>query len=61
MFSLMLDPSRFKTLRLMSSLISREQGQAIVEEYDKRFLFSMLFKCHYQLHPFAKSKRGVID
>jgi hypothetical protein len=45
----------------MSSLISREQGQAIVEEYDKRFLFSMLFKCHYQLHPFAKSKRGVID
>jgi hypothetical protein len=21
----------------------------------------MLFKCHYHLHPFAKTKRGVID
>jgi len=45
----------------MSSLISCEKGKAIVEKYDKRFLFPMLFKCHYHLHPFAKSKRGVID
>jgi len=57
MLSLMLDPSRFKILRLVSSLISCEQGKAIVEEYDKRFVFPMLFKCHYHLHPFAKSKR----
>ncbi len=61
MLSLMLDPSKFKTHCLMSSLISCEQGKAIVEEYDKRLLFPMLFKCHYHLHPFAKSKRGVID
>ncbi len=61
MLSFMLDPSRFKTFHLMSSLIGCEQGKAIVEKYDRRYLFPMLFKCHYHLHPFAKSKRGVID
>jgi hypothetical protein len=61
MLSLMLDPSRFKTFRLVSSLIGCEQGKAIVEKYDRRSLFPMLFKCHYHLHPFAKSKRGVVN
>jgi hypothetical protein len=61
MLSLMLDLSRFKTFRLVSSLIGCEQDKAIVEEYDRRYLFPMHFKCHYHLHPFAKSKRGVID
>jgi hypothetical protein len=61
MLSLMLDLSRFKTFCLVSSLIGCEQDKAIVEEYDRRSLFPMLFKCHYHLHPFAKSKRGVID
>jgi hypothetical protein len=45
MFSLMLGP-RFKTLRLVSSLIGCEQGKAIVEKYDKKSLFPMHFKCH---------------
>ncbi len=31
----MLDP-RFKTLCLVSSFITLEQGKAIVEEYDKK-------------------------
>jgi hypothetical protein len=36
--SLMLDYA-FKTLCLVSSLIGREQGKAIVEEYDKNLYF----------------------
>jgi len=39
MLFLMLDP-RFKTFHLVSSLIGREQGKAIVEEYDKIFYAS---------------------
>jgi hypothetical protein len=38
MFSLMLD-YRFKTFHLVSSFIGREQGKAIVEEYDKNLYF----------------------
>ncbi len=41
MFFLMLDP-RFKTLHLVSSLIGREKGKAIVEEYNKKSLFPMV-------------------
>jgi hypothetical protein len=37
----MLDP-RFKTLHLVSSLIGREKGKAIVEEYNKKSLFPMV-------------------
>jgi hypothetical protein len=60
MLSLMLDP-RFKTLRLVSSLIGREQGKAIVEEYNKKSLFPMLFKCYYHLHQLVEFERGVVD
>jgi hypothetical protein len=38
-FSLMLDP-RFKSLRFVSSFIRREQGVAIVEEYDNKSYIS---------------------
>jgi hypothetical protein len=54
----MLDP-RFKTLRVVSSLIGREQGKTIVEKYDKKTLFLMLFKCYYHLHPLVEFERGV--
>jgi hypothetical protein len=37
---------RFKTLYLVSSLIGHEQGKAIIEKYDTKSLFLMLFKCH---------------
>jgi len=50
MLSLMLDP-RFKTFHLVSSFIGHEQGKTIVEKYDKKSLFPMLFKCCYHLHP----------
>jgi hypothetical protein len=50
MLSLMLD-LRFKTFHLVSSLIGHEQGKAIVEKYDKKYLFPMFLKCYYHLHP----------
>jgi hypothetical protein len=51
----------WKTLHLVSSFIGCEQGKAIVEEYGKKSLFSMLFKCYYHLHTLVESKRGVVD
>jgi hypothetical protein len=39
----MLDP-RFKTFRLVFSLIRHEQGKAIVEEYDKKIFVSYALK-----------------
>ncbi len=56
----MLDP-RFKTFCLVSSLIGHEQRKAIVEEYDKKSLFPMLFKCYYHLHPMVEFKRDVVE
>ncbi len=49
MIFLMLDP-RFKSLRIISSFVGREQGVAIVEEYDRKPLCLMLAKCHEHLH-----------
>jgi hypothetical protein len=59
MLSLMLDP-RFKTLRLVSSLIGHEQNKAIVKKYDKKSLFPILLKCYYHLHPLVEYERGVV-
>jgi hypothetical protein len=56
----MLDPI-FVLNCLVSSLIVCEQGKAIVEKYDNFFLFPMLLKCYYHLHPLVESKRGVVD
>jgi hypothetical protein len=48
---LMLD-TKFKSLRLVSSSIGRDQGVIIVvEQYDTMSLYPMLMKCYYQLHP----------
>ncbi len=55
MFSLTLHP-RFKSFHLVSSFIGREEGVAIVEEYDSKSLHPMLLECYYHLHPFTKSK-----
>ncbi len=52
---LMLDP-RFKNLRLVSSLIGRQQGIFIVQKYDMRFLFPMVFKYHEHLHPIVEDE-----
>jgi hypothetical protein len=53
MLSLMLDP-RFKSFRLVSSFIGREESVSIVDEYDRRNLYPMLLKCYHHLHPMTK-------
>jgi hypothetical protein len=50
MISLMLDP-RHKNLHIIFSFVGREQGVALVEEYDRKSLYPMLIKCHEHLHP----------
>jgi putative effector of murein hydrolase len=50
-----------KTLCLVSTLIGYEEGKAIVEKYDRIFLFPMFFKCHYHLHPLVKFERGIVN
>jgi len=52
MLSLMLDP-RFRSMRLVSSLIGRKQVISIVEEYDQCFSFPMLLRCYHILHLMA--------
>jgi len=32
-----------------------KQGVSLVEEYDRKFLYSMLVKCHKHLHPLKRS------
>jgi hypothetical protein len=43
------------------SLIGYEQGKAILEQYDKKKLFLMFLKYHYQLHPLVEFEKGVVD
>jgi hypothetical protein len=45
----------------VSSFIVREQGIAIVEEYDKKSLYPMLLKCHHHLHPLAKFESVFVN
>ncbi len=60
MISLMLDP-KFKSLCLVSSFVGREQGVALVEEYERKFLCPMLVKCHEHLHPLVRLDRNYAD
>jgi hypothetical protein len=60
MISLMLDP-RFKSLHIVSSFVGREQGVAFVEEYDRKFLYPMLVKCHEHLHPLVRLNRNCAN
>jgi len=53
MISLMLDP-KFKSLCIVSSFVGKEQGVALVEEYDRKSLYPMFVKCHEHLHPFVR-------
>jgi hypothetical protein len=55
MNSLMLNP-RFKNLHIVSSFVGREQGVALVEEYDRKSLYPMLIKCYEHMHPLVKVK-----
>jgi hypothetical protein len=49
MISFVLDP-RYKSLHIISSFVGKEQGVALVEEYDRKSLYPMLVKCHEHLH-----------
>jgi hypothetical protein len=53
--------SKFKNLDLVISFIGDEQGVAIVEEYDRKFLCSMFLKCHHHFHPLGGSKSDFVD
>jgi hypothetical protein len=59
MLSLMLD-FKFKSLCLVSSIVGREEGVNIVDEYDKRTLYPMLLKCDHLLYPMTKYV-GCVD
>jgi hypothetical protein len=60
MIFLTLDP-RFKSLCIISSFVGREQGVALVEEYDRKYLYPMLVKCHEHLHPLVRLYRNCVD
>jgi hypothetical protein len=60
MISLMLDP-RFKNLCIISSFVGREQGVALVEEYDRKSLYLVLVKCHEHLHPLVRLDKNCVD
>jgi len=47
---------KYKSLHIVLSFVGREQGVALVEEYDKKSLHPMLVKCHEHLHPLVRSK-----
>ncbi len=58
--SLMLHP-RYRSLRIISSFVKREQGVVLVEEYDRKSLYPMLVKCHEHLHLLVRSKKNLVD
>jgi hypothetical protein len=45
----MLDP-QLKNLHLVSSFVGCEQGNSIVEKYDRKSLQPMFLKCYHHLH-----------
>jgi hypothetical protein len=49
---------RFK---IISSFVGREQGVALVEEYDRKSLYLMLVKCHEHLHPLVRLDTNSIN
>jgi hypothetical protein len=51
---------RFKSL-CVSSFVGREQGVALVDEYDLKSLYLMLVKCHEHLHPLVRLDRNCVD
>jgi hypothetical protein len=60
MIFLMLNP-RFKNLCIVSSFVGREQGVALVEEYDRKSLYLVLVKCHEHLHPLVRLDKNCVD
>jgi hypothetical protein len=60
MIFLMLDP-RYKSLHIICSFVGREQGIALIEEYNRKSLYLMLVKCHELLHLLVRSKTNFAN
>jgi sensor histidine kinase YesM len=60
MIFLMSNP-RFKSLPIVSSFVGREQGVALVKEYDRKTLYLMLVKWHEHLHPLVRLDTNCAD
>jgi hypothetical protein len=60
MLALMFD-LRFKSLHLVSSYVSKEQGVSIIKEYDRRALYPMLIKSYNHLHPIVDGGFSFVD
>ncbi len=50
-----------KIHNMISLKFGREQKKVIIEEYDTKSLFAMLFKCHHHLHTLDNSNRTIVD
>jgi len=59
MISLMLDP-RYRNLHILFSFVGREQ-HVLIKEFDRKFLYPVVVKCHEHLHLLVKSKRNFVD
>jgi len=60
MLTLMLD-SKFNNLILISYFIGHEHGMAIVEKYDKKFLFLMFLKSYHHFYQLHKIKSFFVN
>ncbi len=52
---------RFKSLRIIFSFVGQEQVVSLVEEYDMKFLYLMLIKCHEHLYLLVRLDRNNVD
>jgi hypothetical protein len=41
--------------------IRHEQGVVLVENYDMKSLFLLLFNCHHHLHPLVEFECGFVN
>jgi hypothetical protein len=60
MIFLTLNP-RYKSLRIVSLFVGKEQGIVFVEEHDRKSLYPMLVKCYEHLHLLVRSKKNFVD
>ncbi len=45
----------------MSSFVGCEQGVAIIEDYDERFLYPMVLKCYHHLYLVIRFESEFLD
>jgi hypothetical protein len=47
-------------IHILFSFVGREQ-RVLVKEFDRKFLYPVVVKCHEHLHLLVKSKRNFVD